>query len=52
MNNKYLTGIVGVGAFIIGGLLARQSAIEGIELLDEKIQSRFNPTPPPPPPAD
>lgn len=40
MNNKYLTAIVGAGAFIIGGLLARQSAIEGIELLDETVQKR------------
>lgn len=42
MNNKYLTGIVGLGAFVIGGLLARQSAIEGMELLDETIQGFTN----------
>jgi hypothetical protein len=47
MNNKYITGIIGVGAFVIGGLLARQTAIEGIELLDETVKNRFHKNDPP-----
>lgn len=46
--NKYVTGAIGIGAFIIGGLLTRQSAIEGIELLDEKMNTLFNKETPPP----
>lgn len=43
---KSLTTIIGIGAFIIGGLLAQQSAVEGIELLDEKIKDKLNKQPP------
>lgn len=48
---RYITGIIGVGAFVIGGLLARQSAMEGMELFDEKMHKMFNDDPPPPPEA-
>jgi len=43
---KSLTTIIGIGAFIIGGLLAQQSAVEGIELLDEKIKDKLKKSPP------
>ena len=36
-----LKALIGVGAFVIGGLLARESAIEGIELLEEKVNDRI-----------
>ena len=44
---------VGFGTFIIGGLLAKQGAEEGLEILEDKvndrikkIQNRKHPTPP------
>jgi hypothetical protein len=48
---KTLIQIVGIGAFIVGGLLARESAIEGIELVDDKVRKLKNKTPDELPPA-
>lgn len=39
---KTLISVIGVGAFVIGGLLARESAIEGIDLLEDKIDKIKN----------
>lgn len=50
-NNKFLVGVIGAGAFIIGGLMSRQTAIEGLELVDEKID-KFKHRNDPPSPAD
>lgn len=39
---KGLTTVIGIGAFIIGGLLAQQSALEGIELLEDKVKDKLD----------
>ena len=36
---KTLIAVIGFGAFIVGGLMSRQTAIEGIELLEDKMQN-------------
>lgn len=48
-NNKFIAGAIGIGAFIIGGLMARQSAIEGLELFDEKVDQFKHRNDPPAP---
>lgn len=50
-NNRLIVGVIGVGAFIIGGLMSRQTAIEGLELVDEKID-QFKHRNDPPSPSD
>jgi hypothetical protein len=46
---KTLIQVIGLGAFIIGGLLTRESAIEGIELLEDRIDKIKNKHAPEPP---
>lgn len=50
-DNKIIAGAIGIGAFIIGGLMARQSAIEGLELVDEKVAKFQHRNDPPVPEA-
>lgn len=47
---------IGLGTFVIAGLMAREASLEGIELLEDKVNNQIDkrlkkrqPTPPPPP---
>ena len=50
--NKFITGAIGIGAFIIGGLMARESALEGLELVDKKVEDFKHRNDPPRPSAE
>lgn len=40
---KLLIQTIGIGAFVIGGLMAREKAIEGVELAEKKFNDRLKP---------
>jgi len=43
---KTITTVIGLGAFVLGGLLAQQSAVESIELFEDRVNKLKNKRPP------
>lgn len=38
---KYLAPVVGVAAFVIGGILAREHALDGLDTLERLYDDKF-----------
>lgn len=52
-----LKSVIGIGTFVIAGLMAREASREGIELFEDKVNGQIDKrlnkqTTPQPPPAD
>lgn len=41
--NKYVMSAIGIGAFIVGGIVAREQAMTTVEVLEKKFHNKDKP---------